>query len=148
MNEDTIVTLIGIKMAKPGLEFIFKGKIPDCNGCRFKNSCFNLNKGARYKIVSVRNTSPMDCSIHEGGVQAVDVIEAPWTIMVESRMAISGSNIVYKPIHCNETECEMIKFCDNPGPVPKKKYTISNISDKPIGKCAKNYSLKLVEIKE
>ena len=148
MNEDTIVTLVGIRMAKPGLEFIFKGNVPDCNGCRFKNSCLNLTKGARYKVVSLRNTAPMDCSIHEGGVQAVDVIETPWTVMVESRMAISGSTIIYKPIHCNETECEMIKFCNNPGPAANKKYKILNISSEPTGKCIKNYSLKLVDMQE
>jgi len=146
MNEDTTVTLIGIKMAKPGLEFIFKGKNPDCNGCRFKNSCFNLDIGGRYKIVEIRNAPPLDCSIHEGGVRAVDVIKVPWTVLIESRMAINGSSITYKPIKCDINECTMYKLCHNPGIVIGDKYRIIKITGEPEEKCLMEYSLKLVEM--
>ena len=148
MNDDTIITLIGIRMAKPGTEFIFKGKNPDCNGCRFKNSCLNLEEGGRYKVVGLRNTSPLDCSIHEGGVQAVDVVESPWTVMIESRMAIQGSTIIYEPVHCHENDCEMYEYCHNPGLIPGNKYKILTIIGEPEGKCPRGYSFKLVEMKK
>jgi len=54
MNEDTIVTLIGVRMAKPDVEFIFKGKSRDCNGCNLKSTCMNLDEGGHYKIVGIR----------------------------------------------------------------------------------------------
>lgn len=147
MNEDTIVTLIGMRMAKPGIEFIFKGESPDCNGCRLKSTCMNLDRGSRYRVVDIRNPNVLDCSIHEGGVQAVEVVEQPLTVLVESRMALEGSTIYYESIPCNESGCEMFEMCHNPGLVPGNKYIIVTVVGEPEGECKKGYSLKAVEMK-
>jgi uncharacterized protein (UPF0179 family) len=146
MDEDTTVTLIGIRMAKPGTEFIFRGKSQDCNGCKVKSTCMNLDKGTRYKVMSVRDAPSLECSIHDGGVQAVEVIKAPWTVMIESKKAFDGSTIVYESIDCDE-KCNSKKLCNNPGPIPGEKYTILTIVGEPEEKCAKGFALKIVEMK-
>ena len=147
MNEDTIVTLIGVRMAKPGVEFIFKGKSTDCNGCNLKSTCLNLEEGGHYKIVSIRNAAPLDCSIHDGGVQAVDVVEVPWKVFIESRKVYEGSTITYEPVNCDEKDCEMFEVCQHPGPVPGRKYKILKIAGEPDGECIRDMSFKVVEMK-
>ena len=148
MDEDTIVTLIGVRMAKPGNVFVFRGKTPDCEGCKLNNTCLNLDIGGHYKVVGVRDSPPLDCAVHDKGVQAVEVVEAPWTVLLESRMVREGSTIVYEPVTCNETDCDMFDMCQNPGPVPGNRYTIVNVVGEPGGGCAKEYSLKVVEMKK
>lgn len=147
MDEDTIITLIGIRMAKPGTEFIFRKKSSDCNGCKIKNTCLNLEEGGRYRIVSVRDAPSLECLIHEGGVMAVEVIETPRSVLIESRKALEGSTIVYEPVKCNEDECEMMELCQNPGITPGNKYTILKIENEPEEECRMGYSLRIVEIK-
>lgn len=147
MHEETIVTLIGIRMAKPGTEFIFRGKSRDCNGCKIKNTCMNLDEGGRYKVVGVRDAPSLECSIHDGGVQAVEVIEAPWTAIIESRKAFNGSTVMFEIIKCDEEECRLKRLCQNPGPVPGQKYTIIRIVGEPEEECPRGYSLKIVEMK-
>lgn len=39
------VTLIGTELAKPGLEFIYEGQLPDCESCPLKKACNNLRQG-------------------------------------------------------------------------------------------------------
>lgn len=148
MDKDNIVTLIGIRMAKPGTEFVFKGKSPECSDCRIKSTCLNLDAGGHYRVVRVRNTSPLDCSIHDGGVQAVEVEEAPITVLLESRKAFDGSTINYEPVSCNESECKIFDACQKTGAVPGEKYRISKIIGEPEGECLKEYSLKLVEMEK
>jgi uncharacterized protein (UPF0179 family) len=148
MDEDTIVTLIGVRMAKPGNVFVFRGKTPDCEGCKLSNTCLNLDIGGHYKVVDVRDSPPLDCAVHDKGVQAVEVVEAPWTVLLESRMVREGSTIVYEPVMCNETDCDMFDMCQNPGPAPGNKYTIVNVVGEPESECAKEYSLKIVEMKK
>ncbi|HUW67070.1 MAG TPA: UPF0179 family protein [Candidatus Nanoarchaeia archaeon] len=147
MDEDTTVTLIGIRMAKPGTEFIFRGKSLDCNGCKVKSTCMNLEKGGRYKVVRVRDAPSLECSIHDGGVKAVEVIKAPWTVMIESKKAFDGSTIVYETINCDEEACNSKKLCNNPGPIPGEKYTILTIKGEPEEKCPNGFALNIVEIK-
>lgn len=148
MDEDTVVTLIGVRMAKTGNVFVFRGKTPDCEGCKLKNTCMNLDIGGQYKVVSVRDSPPIDCAVHDKGVQAVEVVEAPWTVLLESRMVRQGSAVVYEPVTCNETGCDMFEMCQNPGPVPGNRYTIVNVVGEPNSDCIKDYSLKIVEMKK
>jgi uncharacterized protein (UPF0179 family) len=148
MDEDTIVTLIGVRMAKPGNVFVFRGKTPDCDGCKLNNTCLNLDVGGHYKVVGVRNSPPLDCAVHDKGVQAVEVVDAPWTVLLESRKALDGSAVVYEPVTCNETACDNFDICQNPGPLPGNKYTIVHVVGEPQGDCVKEYSLKVVEMKK
>ncbi|MDF1557322.1 MAG: UPF0179 family protein [ANME-2 cluster archaeon] len=148
MDEDTIVTLIGVRMAKPGTVFEFRGRTPDCEGCKLNNTCLNLDLGGHYKIVEVRDAPPLDCAVHDKGVQAVEVVEAPWTVLLESRMAREGLAVTYEPIACSESDCDMFDMCQRPGPIPGNRYIIINVVSEPEGECAKGLSLKIVEMKK
>lgn len=99
------VTLIGEKLAKKGLEFIYNGPLTECQNCKIKNVCFNLETGKRYKITKVRDIFH-DCKIHEGRVRAVEYeLANRIQFVLEPKYALEGAVIQSKLINCNNFEC-------------------------------------------
>src|SRR5574341_1395467 len=110
-ESDVIITLIVTKLAKIGNEFIFKGAAKDCEVCKLNKTCLMLNIGSKYKIVSIRNGGKLECSVHDSGVCAVEVVETPIVIGIETRKAIKGSKVVFEPIACKLSGCENYMIC-------------------------------------
>ena len=146
-ESDTIITLIGTRLAKAGNEFIFKGAARECEPCKFNKTCLSLNTGSRYKIISIRNPGKLECFVHDSGVCAVEVIEAPVRMAVESRKAIKGSKIVYDPLSCNNPDCENFVLCRPSGIRAGDKFVITEVADEISEPCYKGYSLKIIEAK-
>jgi uncharacterized protein (UPF0179 family) len=145
-ESDTIITLIGTRLAKVGNEFIFRGAAKECEPCKFNKTCLGLNQGSKYRIVNLRNSSKLECFIHDSGVCAVEVIEAPIRIAIESRKAIKGSKIVYEQLSCNYPDCDNFVLCRPPGIKTGEKFNIIDVEDDLEEPCSKNYQLKVVEI--
>ena len=61
-ESDTIITLIGTKLAKVGNEFIFKGGAKECEPCRLNKTCLGLNSGSRYRITALRQGASLSVS--------------------------------------------------------------------------------------
>ncbi|GFO97124.1 hypothetical protein ig2599ANME_1324 [groundwater metagenome] len=146
-ESDTIITLIGTKLAKVGNEFNFKGGAKECEPCRLNKTCLGLNIGSRYRITALRNGGKLDCFVHDSGVCAVEVIEQPVEISVESRKAIKGSSIVYEPSSCNIAGCVNYITCRPSGLRRGDKFTVVKVSGDISGSCEKGYSLKVAEVK-
>jgi len=99
-----VITLVGEKLAKPGLEFIYYGPAEPCKSCRLARVCVgNLEPGRRYKIVKVRNIEH-SCPLHEGKVRVVEVVEPAIEVLVDPRLAIVGSKITLKFVDCSDPE--------------------------------------------
>jgi uncharacterized protein (UPF0179 family) len=105
-----LVTLVGEKLAKPGKELVFCGMIKECKTCKLKSACLNLEEGRRYKIRNVRD-SRHDCSIHEGGVRAVEIEKIPTSAAVGQRDAIEGAIVKFVPLNCKNLDCQFHKIC-------------------------------------
>ena len=88
----TKVTLVGTVLAKQGIEFIYEGEVAGCDTCKVKKACNNLQTGRKYRIVSVRTTHH-ECMVHLDGAIAVEVMEAPITVLINADMAIVNSKI-------------------------------------------------------
>lgn len=146
-ESNTIITLIGTKLAKVGNEFIFKGAAKDCEVCKFGKTCLGLNIGSKYRITGIRSGGRLECFVHESGVCAVEVVEAPVTMAIESRKAIKGSKIVHEPQSCNLSNCENYTLCLPPGFTRNDKFTIINVVGEIPYPCERGYSLKLAEVK-
>jgi uncharacterized protein (UPF0179 family) len=146
-ESDTIITLIGTKLAKTGNEFIFRGGAKECEPCRLNKTCLGLNSGSRYRISAIRNGGKLECFVHDSGVCAVEVIELPVEITVESRKAIKGSTIVYEPPACNITGCINYVSCRPSGLRRGEKFTVIKVSGDISDSCEKGYSLKVAEVK-
>lgn len=145
-DSNATITLIGTKLAKVGNDFIFRGKSKDCEPCKFKKTCLNLNTETRYRIVKIRNTDKLECFVHDSGVCAIEVIEAPIRMSVESRKAIKGSRIIYDSLSCDIEECEYYELCHPPGLKEGEKFTILDVEDEIIESCEKNNILKIVDV--
>ncbi|MHA1806266.1 MAG: UPF0179 family protein [Candidatus Thorarchaeota archaeon] len=147
INLNSTITLIGTRLSKVGNEFIFYGPTPECENCKLKNTCNNLEIGRRYRIVSVRNEQVHACALHDTGVYAVDVIPAPTIVLVKSEMAFNGSKIVYEPPDCDEVDCPEYDRCHPEGLKIGDKYTIVEVLKEESPKCMKGYSMRAVVLK-
>lgn len=146
-ESNTIITLIGTKLAKVGNEFNFKGAAKECEPCKLNKTCLGLNIGSKYRIINLRNSGKHECFVHDSGVCAVEVIEAPIIMALESKKAIKGSKIAYEQISCNFSNCENVVLCRPSGLRQGDKYSITNVEGELNEPCRKGYSLKVVEVK-
>jgi len=141
----TKVTLVGTVLARQGTEFIYEGEVADCATCKVKKACNNLQKGRKYRIVTVRTTHH-ECPVHLNGATAVEVTEAPITLLISPEMAIINSKI--KPdMSCNKSTCKSFALCRPEGIVNGEKYIVADVLGNAPDICEKGRSLKLVEIK-
>lgn len=141
------ITLIGLSLVKIGAEFVFNGPAHECETCKLKNTCLNLDVGRRYKIVSVRGNMKHDCALHDVGVKAVEVVESPSVVAIDSKNAFVGSKILYKQNACEVSDCKIYELCHPNELVREEKFTISEVlGDAPYA-CPDGRSLKLVELK-
>jgi len=134
-----VVTLIGKKLAKEGVEFIYLGITKTCRSCKLKTVCSNLEEERRYRIKKVRNKSHK-CSLH-GEVVAVEVEKMPIVVNVKKEQA-EATAVEYHPINCDFVGCKEYQHCN--APIKEKEYRILNV----IGdvECPKGYDLKKIEI--
>ncbi|VVB85290.1 Uncharacterised protein [uncultured archaeon] len=146
-ESDTVITLIGTKLAREGNEFIFKGGAKECEPCKLNKTCLGLNAGGRYRIIALRKGGKLECFVHDSGVCAVEVIELPLEISVESRKAIKGSTIVYEPAPCNLTNCYNYVLCRPAGLRRGDRFTVVSVGEDISDSCEKDYSLKVAEVK-
>ncbi len=131
-----MVTLIGKKLAKVGNEIVYVGITTKCKNCKLKTVCSNLQEGRTYKIVKVREKFH-ECSLHEGGVVAVEVEKQPAEVNIRREEA-EGTAVNFHPIKCEYVACEEYEAC-NPL-IKEKEYKIVKI----LGdvKCKKGLQIK------
>ncbi|HID42794.1 MAG TPA: UPF0179 family protein [Archaeoglobaceae archaeon] len=141
-----IVTLCGKDWAKVGVEFTFLGSAAECESCKIKRTCLRLRNGAKYKIIGLRDGATQECSLHDEGVVAVEVVELPILSLIDSKMAVEEARLHFES-RCRELECSMFNLCN---PVELKNGE-AVVVEKVIGdapeKCIKGYTLKVTELK-
>jgi len=141
----TKVTLVGTVLAKPGTEFIYEGEVAGCDTCKVKKACNNLQTGRKYRIMSVRTTHH-ECMVHLDGTIAVDVIEAPVTVLINADMAIVNSKIKLE-LSCSNNDCRSYQLCHPDGVVEGEKYIVAEVISKAPDVCEKGRMLKLVSVR-
>lgn len=136
---------MGTVLAKPNVEFIYEGEVAECDTCKVKKACHNLQKGRKYRIVTVRTTHH-DCAVHLNGATAVEVMEATITALINADMAIINSRI--KPeLSCNKSDCRSFPLCRPDGVTDGEKYVVVDVLGNASDICDKGRALKLVEIR-
>jgi len=145
-ENDVVITLIGSRLATEGNEFIYRGPADDCEKCRFRNTCLNLDLNKKYRITALRNGSELDCQVHDSGVRAVEVVACPIMAVIESRKAFNGSRMTYEAPECDEA-CSCFALCHPDGIASGEKYTICEVFAEEIGPCEKGLTLKKVELR-
>jgi uncharacterized protein (UPF0179 family) len=141
----TKVTLVGTVLAKPGVEFIYESEAPECDTCKVKKACNNLQKGRKYRIVTVRSTHH-ECPVHLNGATAIEVMEAPISALISPEMAIVNSKVKIE-LSCNKADCKSFALCRPDGVVDGEKYIVTEVLGNAPDICEKGRALKLVELK-
>ncbi len=141
----TKVTLVGTVLAKTGVEFIYEGEAPECDTCKVKKACNNLQRGHKYRIVTVRTTHH-ECPLHLNGATAVEVMEAPISALISPEMAIVNSKIKIE-FTCNKADCRSFSLCRPEGVMDGEKYIVTEVLGNAPDICEKGRALKLVEIR-
>ncbi|MFO8110453.1 MAG: UPF0179 family protein [Thermoplasmata archaeon] len=135
------VTLIGEKLAKKGLKFVFGGCLSRCQNCEIKISCCGLDKNKRYKIVGVRD-NVHNCKVHADKVKVVEVEEIPLRTTLQGTSLIEGSLVSLKEKKCSDIDCENYRLCFPAGIEPSGKYHLEKLCG--TVECPKGYKLKEV----
>jgi uncharacterized protein (UPF0179 family) len=146
MSENAvIITLIGKNLAKMGLEFIYKGELEKCEGCRMFKVCNNLLPKRRYRIVGLRGNTVHSCNIHNSGVCAIEVIEPPVIALIESKRAIPKSEIIFNQT-CPNLTCSLYDICFPEGVIEGERYQVSGVFEENDQPCAMSRKLRKVEL--
>jgi uncharacterized protein (UPF0179 family) len=141
-----IATLVGSLQAKIGYKFLFNEPAKECYYCNLSQVCIdNLEVGRIYKIVEVLGKKH-NCSIHEGGVVAVKVIESEIEVAINAEKAFEGAIINFQKNECNEINCKNYEICNPIGLKDNEKCKVIQLSHS-IENCLKKYNLKKVIVK-
>lgn len=105
-----MITVIGERQAKIGGQFIYLGPLTECKECKLKGVCFNLDSGAMYRIVEVRDVKH-DCEVHEEGVRVIKVDKIPMEGAVQKKGALEGTTVTREVIKCDNLGCEHYRLC-------------------------------------
>lgn len=143
----TQITLIGIKLATVGMEFTFNGPTPECDTCKLRNTCINLEPNRRYRVLGIRGELVHECPIHEAGVRAVEVTESPIIAAFDARKAFPGSKVVFEAVKCDNRECSMYEICHPIGLKEGERYTVVEVVGEAPEECPRGNVLKLVEFR-
>ena len=100
------ITVIGARLAKPGTSFYFTDEKEECKKCKIRGACLNLESGRKYRVVSVKNQTLMNCALHDGGVLPIVVENAPTEAYIDSKKAIVGTKMTYMPIKIEGEDAE------------------------------------------
>lgn len=142
----TTVTLIGTRLADEGVEFVYRGESPDCEGCPYRSQCLNLTEGRKYRVTDVReNASTLDCAVHDAGVTAVEVESTPVRANVAASSAYAGSKVSLEG-PCPHTSCPSHEYCEPAGAGFDEAFRIDEVlGEPPHDYCMLDRALTLVE---
>ena len=137
------ITLIGESQAKDGAKFYFMGPQKECDGCKLRSVCLNLNEMSLYRISKLRDQMH-DCALVGGKARVVEVEVMPQSSVVPKKYAMEGSVITFKGPECSRMDCKNYRICHPPGVVEGRKYSISKIEGN--ADCLIGEELVLVEL--
>jgi len=105
------ITLVGVKQARKGLEFLHEKPSEKCETCEYYRVCIgNLEVGRIYRIVGLRE-KVFSCPLHEGGVRVVEVVESEISAAVPQKIALEGAVIVFQQRMCENFACKNRSLC-------------------------------------
>lgn len=139
------ISLIGLDLAKEGLEFKFVGPQVGCSKCRIKGVCFNLEQGKTYRITKVRDKENPCFVFNHDKVATVELEEVKEYLNIPSGKRLhEGSSITAKSMECDHYTCPNLETCNLVFDREGRKAVIKKIEGKV--DCPKGYDLKRVQI--
>ncbi|MBE6526186.1 MAG: UPF0179 family protein [Thermoplasmata archaeon] len=138
-----LITLVPEEFAEKGRTFDYLGEDPLCDECKLKTICFNLEDGARYRIIALRPTKH-DCPAAEGRVRVVEVERTNREIVLDAKGAIEGSTVTFTRPDCKNIGCPHYGGCCSEAIKDGDKVTIVTLGEK--ADCALGLKRVIAEI--
>jgi uncharacterized protein (UPF0179 family) len=120
------ITLISDSQAKEGNRFYYVGVQPECEDCKLKKVCHNLEKGSMYEITGARDQTH-ECALNEDKVRVVEIKKVPQRSAVPRKSAIEGSVITFQMPQCGRLDCINYGACHSSGLENGRKYSVIEI---------------------
>ncbi|MEM4246330.1 MAG: UPF0179 family protein [Candidatus Bathyarchaeia archaeon] len=100
-----ILTIISPMQARKGYRFIFDGAPAPCLSCGYLSACAeNLEVGRIYEVLKVMKKS-LECRLHGGKGQVVEVSEAVHDANIRSQAAMPDVVLRFEPLECGLDSC-------------------------------------------
>lgn len=137
------LTLIDLKAAKEGYEFVNYGEADECKECKLAKACLNLESGRKYRVISVRDNEH-DCAV-TGKAKVVEVEECDINAALPKKIVFPGSKIHFEPVKCSNILCRSMKHCRPEGIDKGVAYKIKDSVGKI--KCEEGLDLVLISMR-
>ena len=121
------ITLVGKAIAKEGSEFYYIGPAEECDGCKLRNVCHNLEEGTRYRVTSVRGQEHACALLDDEPVVAVEVEKTATPAILPKKGLLEGITITYSVSKCDEIGCPNYGLCHPVGKTEGSKYSVSRM---------------------
>ena len=121
------ITLVGKAIAKEGSEFYYIGPAEECDGCKLRNVCHNLEEGTRYRVTSVRGQEHACALLDDEPVVAVEVEKTTTPAILPKKGLLEGITITYSVSKCDEIGCPNYGLCHPVGKTEGSKYSVSRM---------------------
>lgn len=139
------ISLIGVDLAKEGLEFTFVGPLVGCAECRIKNVCFNLDPGRSYRVLKVREKENPCFVFNKDRVATVEIEEIPEVAHMQyGRKLQEGSSVTLQSINCDHFTCPNIERCNIVHMREGTRAVINKVEEKL--ECPKGYDMRKVSV--
>lgn len=121
------ITLVGKAIAKEGSEFYYIGPAEECDGCKLRNVCHNLEEGTRYRVTSVRGQEHACALLDDEPVMAVEVEKTATPAILPKKGLLEGITITYSVSKCDEIGCPNYGLCHPVGKTEGSKYSVARM---------------------
>ncbi len=121
------ITLVGKAIAKEGSEFYYIGPAEECDGCKLRNVCHNLEEGTRFRVTSVRGQEHACALLEDEPVVAVEVEKTTTPAILPKKGLLEGITITYSVSKCDEIGCPNYGLCHPVGKTEGSKYSVSRM---------------------
>jgi len=144
-SKSRIITLVGVKQARKGLEFLHEKPSEKCENCEYYKVCIgNLETGRVYRIIKLRD-KVFPCPIHENGVRVVEVVESEISAAINQKVALEGAVITFHLEECENASCKYRSLCFPIGLYEGDRCEIVKVEEKI--ECEKGLRLVAVKLK-
>jgi len=120
------LTLVSESQANEGNKFYYFGPQAECEGCKLKGICFNLEQGSMYEITAARGQTH-ECVLNEDKVRVVEIKKVAQRSAVPKKSAIEGGVITFKEQDCKRIDCKNYRLCHPYAVESGKKYSVTEI---------------------
>ncbi len=142
-----IITLVGKRQAREGVEFLYMGRATKCIECPLRKVCCDkLEPNRAYTIVGVRDRTH-DCPIHEDGVQLVEVIEGERVIALPSPQLFEGVTFTFYTRPCEKRKCEYFGACNPIGLKEGDRCKVESVIQRSGIKCSRRRKIGLAKVR-